>query len=972
LCQESFLFKYVECMSRIDCISNRNIRMISTYVESLLGDASVLFDGMSFPKDRYSSANDYFNDEDEWTTYDKFQKIFRKAKELVGDPDFYFNCGISSATLKSWGRFSYFIQLFSNPDDGIKRLPFFNKNFNDTKDIDIIKPPTLDKKHKKINAIIRVKSHDDHDANQDYIGDPYLKGIISFIPAIWDLPPAIIKQPLNEYDPEILFNQEEEFLPLKLNAKIEDDTLTIFSPIEKRRKVVGRKVLLVSDIIGGRKVFLGKFSELINGEENRERKECTGILITESLKIGNRNILTTGEIYNAPYFILDVTYDRLGFLNKMMRAFRKKRKRPETTHGMIETINHLREAMIAKNKAYMELEKANLELKKAKQEIDNYAKNLEKMVDERTVELDKAKEDLLSLNRDLTERVDKQVEELSKYNELRRYLSPHITERILSNGSEFNTISHRKLMTVFFSDIRGFSDLTDSLEPEEISFLLNNYLWEMTKLIHKYEGTLDKIMGDGIMVFFGDPVSIPDHAQRAVLLAIDMQRKADQLKSEWLSYGYDLNIGIGINTGYMTVGNIGSEFHKDYTVIGNQVNVAARLESMAKSGEILISKRTYSKVKDIATFEKAGTLNLKGIHSPVETYRVLYREPQSEVKKPLNDKASKEDWEYCKKMLPLVSRTFSLNIEHLEGDIRKTVLLGYLLFRIADTFEDTIYQDEREKIADLRDFSEIFKGDKDLFHRLKLYETLKFRWKESSDEKNLIENGHRVLRCYFDLSDTYRKIIDPLIVETSEGMSEFQKRKIESDSETFQLSDMKELEEYCYYVAGVVGVMLTKIFCHRGGIKKQKSELEKFQIHFGIALQLINIIKDYQKDIVRGWCYIPHSITKEYQIEINAIKTLSTKQRRGITKSVLPFIIPYLDSTLEYIKLLPLEERSIRMFCIIPFVLGYRTLSKIAKMEGNKISRQEVGDIMNRSDTFAQSNSLLEEDYLKVKEKFLS
>ncbi|MBW2105179.1 MAG: adenylate/guanylate cyclase domain-containing protein [Deltaproteobacteria bacterium] len=156
-------------------------------------------------------------------------------------------------------------------------------------------------------------------------------------------------------------------------------------------------------------------------------------------------------------------------------------------------------------------------------------------------------------------------------------------------------------MTVLFSDIRGFSDITDALESEEIILLLNNYLSEMIKLIHKYEGTLDKIIGDGIMVFFGDPVSIPDHAQRAVLLAIDMQKKADQLNDEWLSYGHDLNIGIGINTGYMTVGNIGSEFHRDYTVIGNQVNVAARLESKAKPAEILISQRTYSKAKGIAS-----------------------------------------------------------------------------------------------------------------------------------------------------------------------------------------------------------------------------------------------------------------------------------------------------------------------------------------------------------------------------------
>jgi class 3 adenylate cyclase len=595
-------------------------------VESILGDTADFFDGISFPEDRYRSAREYLNDEDEWTTYETFQKIFRCAKDLVGDPDFYFNCGTSSATLHSWGRFGYFVQLFSSPSDGIKRLPFFNKNFNDTKEIDIIKSPTYDKKLKKIRAIIRVKFNKDHDANRDYIGDPYLRGIISFIPTLWGLSPAIIKQTLNEYDPVILFNEEEEFLSLKLDARIENKKLTIYCPLEKKRKVVGREVLLKPDIMGGRKVFLGRFSELKNGEENRERKQSVGVLITESLKVDNRDVLTAGEIYKAPYFILDITYDRLPFWHKLFQPFRRKGNKTEPSHGMIETINQLREAIVAKSKAYEELEKSNLELREAKEEIDNHARNLERMVEERTVELSKAKEDLLILNRDLEKKVDDQVEELRRYNELRRYLSPKITDRILSNGSDFNKISHRKLMTILFSDIRGFSDITDALESEEIILLLNNYLSEMIKLIHRHEGTLDKIIGDGIMVFFGDPVPITDHAQRAVLLAIDMQKKTDQLKDEWLSYGHDLNIGIGINTGYMTVGNIGSEFHRDYTVIGNQVNIAARLESRAKPGEILISQRTYSRAKSVATAEEAGTFNLKGIHSPVVTYRVLYKQ----------------------------------------------------------------------------------------------------------------------------------------------------------------------------------------------------------------------------------------------------------------------------------------------------------------------------------------------------------
>jgi farnesyl-diphosphate farnesyltransferase len=250
---------------------------------------------------------------------------------------------------------------------------------------------------------------------------------------------------------------------------------------------------------------------------------------------------------------------------------------------------------------------------------------------------------------------------------------------------------------------------------------------------------------------------------------------------------------------------------------------------------------------------------------------------------------------------------------------------------------------------------------------LKLYESLKFRWRESSYEKDLIENGHIVLRCYFDIPDTHRRIIDPLIVKTSEGMAGFQKRKLQSKSKIFQLRDIKELEDYCYCVAGIVGVMLTRLFCQRKGIEERRSELENFQIPFGIALQLINIIKDYRKDIARGWCYIPLTITERYQIEINRIDTLSIKQRQGIIKSMIPLIVTYLDSTLSYIKLLPLGERSIRMFCIIPFILGYRTLRKIVQMEGDKITREEVAFILDKSTTYSQSNSSLEEDYLGIR-----
>jgi class 3 adenylate cyclase len=247
---------------------------------------------------------------------------------------------------------------------------------------------------------------------------------------------------------------------------------------------------------------------------------------------------------------------------------------------------------------------------------------MERKVDERTAELRKAKEDLLILNRGLEAKVNEQVKELNRYNDLRRYLSPKLAEKILSSGDSLGTEPQRKMMTVMFTDIRGFSTLTESLEPEELFHLLDNYLSEMTKLIHQYEGTLNKIIGDGMLIFFGDPIPMKDHARRSVLMAIDMQKKVGELKKEWFRYGYDLGTGIGINTGYMTVGNIGSDMHMDYTVIGNQVNVAARLESLAKSGQILVSQRTYSRVAELVEAEEVGKISVKGIHGPVMTYNV--------------------------------------------------------------------------------------------------------------------------------------------------------------------------------------------------------------------------------------------------------------------------------------------------------------------------------------------------------------
>jgi class 3 adenylate cyclase len=184
-------------------------------------------------------------------------------------------------------------------------------------------------------------------------------------------------------------------------------------------------------------------------------------------------------------------------------------------------------------------------------------------------------------------------------------------------------VNTRKLLTIVFSDLRGFTEFSDKADPEDVIDLLNDYLSVMTALVFKYEGTLDKIMGDGMLVFFGDPIPMPDHAERAVKMAIAMKEKIKHLQEKWPLEEYQLNIGIGINTGYVTVGNIGSENRMDYTVIGKQVNLASRLQSEAKAGQILISKRTFEAVKEFIEAEEIQEITVKGLRSPISVYNVI-------------------------------------------------------------------------------------------------------------------------------------------------------------------------------------------------------------------------------------------------------------------------------------------------------------------------------------------------------------
>ena len=217
------------------------------------------------------------------------------------------------------------------------------------------------------------------------------------------------------------------------------------------------------------------------------------------------------------------------------------------------------------------------------------------------------------------------LEQLSS--QLAKYLSPQVYESIFTGRSNVTVASRRKKLTIFFSDLEGFTETTERLQSEDLTQLLNHYLTEMSKIALQFGGTIDKYVGDAILIFFGDPETkgVKTDAVACVKMAIAMRQKMRELDSLWRASGIEKppRCRTGINTGFCTVGNFGSEDRMDYTIIGSGVNLASRLEQMAPPGEILISYETYALVKDEVCCEERGHLNVKGISRSVATYQVI-------------------------------------------------------------------------------------------------------------------------------------------------------------------------------------------------------------------------------------------------------------------------------------------------------------------------------------------------------------
>jgi adenylate cyclase len=237
-------------------------------------------------------------------------------------------------------------------------------------------------------------------------------------------------------------------------------------------------------------------------------------------------------------------------------------------------------------------------------------------------ELRQRTDEVAELNRGLEARVAEQVDELGRVGRLKRFLAPQLAELIVSHGDEKILESHRREIVVVFCDLRGYTAFTETAEPEEVLDFLREYHGALGPLVSQFEGTLDQFSGDGIMVFFNDPVPVPDPAERAVNMAVAMREAAVTLIADWRERGRDLGFGAGIAQGYATLGQIGFSERSGYTAIGTVCNVAARLCAEAKDGQILLSQRVNVALKGSVATEQIGALALKGLTQPVVAYNV--------------------------------------------------------------------------------------------------------------------------------------------------------------------------------------------------------------------------------------------------------------------------------------------------------------------------------------------------------------
>ncbi len=289
--------------------------------------------------------------------------------------------------------------------------------------------------------------------------------------------------------------------------------------------------------------------------------------------------------------------------------------------GLMKTFAHQSVLAMRNARLFSEVDQKGRELASAHSTVQQQAAKLQEQTDE-----------LKNWNKSLEERVEKQLGEIERIRRLERFLPPQVAQLIASSDGHDSLLdSHRREVTVVFCDLRGFTAFTETTEPEEAMNVLREYHAALGELIFRYEGTLDRYAGDGVMILFNAPIQFPDHVQRAVKMAVEMRDTIGALTQKWRNRGHSLGFGVGVALGYATLGQIGYEQRLEYAAIGSVTNLASRLCDEAKAGQIVVSQRVFGMVESSVEARQLEDLTLKGFNHPILAVEILRWRAEGEV-----------------------------------------------------------------------------------------------------------------------------------------------------------------------------------------------------------------------------------------------------------------------------------------------------------------------------------------------------
>lgn len=529
--------------SKTNNVCCRNIQIVLRYCERHGVDGTKLLTGLAYPPV-------YLKDPEHWIPLKVFSRIVMRAKELLNDPEAPYKMGLSSAELQSWGSFAHLQRIlatsFFGPGVAMPRVPKYNENFNDTKTMELIDLS-------RTSCRFGVTFHPHIDPVDDYDSGAFIRGIYAAIPQVWGLPAAEVSEVLLEYKLDRLFTKLFE-------APGRPRTSGNIFFLGRTR--YGRQVELLPETIKGRMWYLGRFRELARG---KTPTHPLGVLIERDLTVESLPVLRTGQIFEAPSFVIHVKWQE---------------------PSIVQRIRNLTLGTWLSRRAYLE------GLEEEINAVQRYTKELETMVERRTAALSHARRQLALWRRKAS-----------------RVLYSQVPQEIAEAMVKRRLKAREVIATVLFLDLSGFTAHMGNAEAEAVASKLRAFFTEAREAIEQEHGWVNKYLGDGLMAIFGGMRRDDDphaSARSAVLSALRLQRIIER---------YPWKLRAGLETGPVLMGEIGPERDRRFDVLGQTVNKAKRLEEEASAGGLLLGGQIAALIRRDYPVERLGERFLKGIGS---------------------------------------------------------------------------------------------------------------------------------------------------------------------------------------------------------------------------------------------------------------------------------------------------------------------------------------------------------------------